>query len=347
METESQEQAKQARRLVYILKEVIAGKTLTTHQLQKLFSEEYNFNVTLRSVQRDLRVLQECVPTLEQIRDGNGVHWQLARTHFNGRSLIRVESNELLSFYILKSHLKTFKGTVIEDDTNKLAKKLEQLAPGDVFLDESLFWDQNVGQFDYSKHNDMLKEVIECIVKKKWVKITYHSTKQTTDKTYEVLFHGLFTYSGSIYIVTYFPSHRSFEAIALHGIMDIKRAVGQFPPNPKFDFKHFTDVRYGVYTGDRYRVILMVKKEFTGYFVGRYWHSTQRERYDEEGNLIIEMYVPIGMDLVAWILGWNEIIKVLQPKELVEKVVTKLDAARQNYRKKRVTSKRNFQPIKY
>ena len=58
---------------------------------------------------------------------------------------------------------------------------------------------------------------------------------------------------------------------------------------------------------------LKVKKKFVGYFVGRRWHKTQKESYDKKGNLIIELKVPIGMDLVSWIIGWNEAIKVMKP----------------------------------
>jgi predicted DNA-binding transcriptional regulator YafY len=45
------------------------------------------------------------------------------------------------------------------------------------------------------------------------------------------------------------------------------------------------------------------------------------------------MRVPIGMDLVSWILGWNKVIKVLRPVELREKVLAKAKEIIKMYKK--------------
>jgi predicted DNA-binding transcriptional regulator YafY len=38
---------------------------------------------------------------------------------------------------------------------------------------------------------------------------------------------------------------------------------------------------------------------------------------DKKGNIVLSMNVPIGIDLVNWVLSWPEAV-VVEPKELKE-----------------------------
>ena len=249
----------------------------------------------------------------------------------NPTNFLFIETGELLSFHFLKAHLKTFKGTVFEKDINELQSKLELLAPGEVFLDNGFYWDQNTGQYDYSDNDKILRKVIASIVDKKWLRVRYHSANQGTEKEYNVLFCGLFAYSGTLYVVTYFRYYDNYEALALQGIINIEPSKRTYKVKSKFNFKKFTKKRYGVFTGKVFTVKLQIDKKYREYFICRSWHTSQKTFNDENGNLIIEMRVPIGMDLVSWILSWNNIIRVIKPKKLREKVLLKAKAVIEMY----------------
>jgi len=323
-------QTEQSRRIMFAFNEFLKGKVLTTRELHDKIKNEFRPEITLRTVQRDLRVLQECVPLLEQWKEGKQVYWQLSRNYIKPNNIPVIESSDLFSFHILKAHLKSFKGTVIEQDVEKLKKKLEKLAPGHAFYDECLFWDQNFGTFDYSNYNQLLENVISFIVNKTWAHVRYYSVKQGTEKSYDCYFEGLFAYSGTVYVVTYFPYFEHHEALQLQGIKHLEQSYNKHEV-PEFDFTDFTEKRFGVYSSKPLDIKLKIKKKYAGYFAGRKWHKTQKENYDKQGNLIIEMTVPIGMDLVAWIMGWNEAIKVIKPKALREKVIAKMKLGLRNY----------------
>jgi predicted DNA-binding transcriptional regulator YafY len=296
---------------------------MTVLEMKNELIHEFDIDISLRTVQRDFKILQDAIPVLEQFKEGKAVYWRMSPIFKNPSNFMFVESNELLSFHLLKAHLKTFRGTLFETDTLDLQEKLETLAPGDVFLDDSFYWDQNAGQFDYTGYDKTLRLVIASIIDHQWVRVKYHSVKLNTEKEYDVYFCGLFVYLGTLYVVTYFHYFDNYEALALQGIKSVMPAKRSYEVKTKFDFHEFTKRRFGVYSGKTFKVKLQIDKQYKGYFEHRTWHTTQRTYENEDGNLIIEMFVPIGMDLVGWILSWNKVIKVLGPRQLKEKVMMK------------------------
>ncbi|MGB9770691.1 MAG: helix-turn-helix transcriptional regulator [Candidatus Kapaibacteriota bacterium] len=312
-------------------KKFLDGETLTSTQLQDMISEEIEI-VSLRTIQRDLRLLQKIEPSLVGTPRGKEIFWSIPKDFRVPKQIVRFESNEILAFHFLKAHLKTFRGTIIEKDVEKLYEKLEQLAPKEVILDETIYWDQNVGYYDYSKINDTLEKVIEATASKKWYTVTYSTPKSLSSKEIIVRFETIFSYLGVLYVVAYVPKHKIHVSLSIHNITKIEEKTDYYDAAPPFNFREWSSYRFGVFSGEIHNVRLLIKKEFIHFFINRRWHISQVEKYDKEGNLILEMRVPIGVDLINWILSWSDAIIVLEPKELIQKIVNRLHQALENYK---------------
>ncbi|MFN3306587.1 MAG: helix-turn-helix transcriptional regulator [Candidatus Kapaibacteriota bacterium] len=321
----------QPHRILYMYKKFLAGETLTSTQLQDMISEEIEI-VSIRTIQRDLRLLQKIEPTLVGTPKGKEIYWRIPKYFLQPKQVVRFETNELLAFHFLKAHLKTFRGTVIERDVEKLYNKLEKFAPKEVILDDTIYWDQNVGYYDYSKINDILKKVIECTASKKWYTVTYVTPKTSTSKDIVCRFETIFSYLGVLYVVAYVPKHKVHVSLAIHNISKIEENPDVIDVAPPFNFREWSSYRFGVFSGETRDVKLLVKKEFIHFFLNRRWHISQVEKLDKDGNLILEMRVPIGVDLINWILSWSDAIIVLEPKELIQKIVNRLTQALSNYK---------------
>lgn len=321
----------QPHRILYMYKKFLEGEVLTSNQLQDLISEEIEI-VSIRTIQRDLRLLQKIEPSLVGKPKGKEIYWSIPRDFRYPKQIVRFESNELLAFHFLKAHLKTFKGTVIEKDVEKLYKKIEKYAPKEVVLDETIYWDQNVGYYDYSKINDILNKVIEATASKKWYTVTYTTPKTLTSKDIIVRFETMFSYLGVLYVVAYVPKHKIHVSLSVHNITKIEEKSDFYEAAPPFNFREWSSYRFGVFSGEIHNVKLLIKKEFIHFFLNRRWHVSQVEKFDKDGNLILEMRVPIGVDLINWILSWSDAIIVLEPKELIQKIVNRLHYALNNYK---------------
>jgi len=319
----------QTQRIVFMLKKFQTGHKYTTTEVHQMICKEFGEH-SLRTVQRDMLLIKKSEPAMHYTKTGKEHLWYIPRDIRNTNAIMRIDHNELLSFHILKAHLKTFSGTVIEEDVNKLSQKIEQFAPNDIYAPESLFWDQNIGNFDYSDYDHIIKKVINVISKKQWINVDYNTSSKGVINKIMVLLRCLFTYNGSVYAVAYVPKHDTHIALTLQNIINIEVVKSKLKI-PNFDFKEWTQNRFGVFYGNIRRVVLGVHSNFKHYFINRKWHQSQVVTEDEDGGLTIELKVPIGADFVSWIMSWGNAIKIEKPNELIEVIKDNLQETLKQY----------------
>ncbi len=322
--------ADQVQRLVFLLKKFQTGHKFTTTEVYDLICKEFGEH-SLRTVQRDMLLLKDSEPALTSIKIGKENFWFIPKDIRNTDALMRINSNEMLSFYILKAHLKTFTGTVIEDDVIRLADKIEKYAPDDVYPPDSIFWDQNIGYFDYSHYDSYIQDIIKAITETRWIAIDYNTSNKGVANRIIVCLRCLFTYSGALYTVGYVPKHDVHIALAVHNIDSIEFMEDYQTALPPFDFKDWTKNRFGVFYGDIRKVVLSIKKEYKHYFTNRRWHQSQTTTEEKDGTLTIEMKVPIGPDFISWIMGWGSAIVVKKPMDLAKQLIKNHEDAIANY----------------
>jgi len=322
--------ADQIHRIVYLLRKFQTGTKFTTKEILDELPSEFS-DVSLRTIQRDLVLLQECEPSLTFSKQGKVVTWEIPRIARRPSNLIKLSANELLSFHVLKAHLKTFHGTMIEEEVNQLTKKLEEIAPQEVYSDESLYWDQNIGHFDYTNFDPIIRKVINFTAHKTWVTVEYNPKNMGEIHKFTGLFRKLFTYTGYLYVVAYIPKHESHIALAIQNIEHITPYEEFRHKIPEFDFNDWTKNRFGVFYGEIRNVELKINREYKYYFINRRWHQTQSESVDAEGNLLLRMKIPICPDFIAWVISWGDAVTVMEPEELIEEVKENLTSTLMNY----------------
>ena len=316
--------SKQAKRIVFMLKKLQNGDKLTAIDFKDMIHDEFG-PVSLRTVQRDLKVLEECETAVDVLPEGKSLRYYIPRTMRRGVAM-RIESNDLLSFHILKAHLKTFKGTMIEEHTKHLSDQLDEYFPYNIFEKESLYWNKNIGQFDYTDYYKTIRQVIHNASKGEWVEIIY-SALDNPDQPIILkgILDSIFTYYGYLYVAAYVTKHKKYIALAIHRIDKIQRIDKQNVKVPKFNFTEFASSRFGVFEAEPTKVMLRIKKKYAHYFENRFWHNSQRFTRDIHNNLLISMNVPIAPDFISWVFSWGDIITVLKPNSLRAEILHKAD----------------------
>ncbi|ROL61951.1 WYL domain-containing protein, partial [Bacteroidetes/Chlorobi group bacterium ChocPot_Mid] len=261
MDTESVKTA----RVLFLYKKLLNGKKFTTDEAHEMIEDEFG-TTSVRSVQRDLSLLQECEPMLFSEKDGRQNVWKLEKSAVKPKAIVHFEKNQLLSFHILKAHLKAFRKTVIEEEIKTLTDKLEEIAPHEVFSYDSLYWDQNIGQYDYTQKDPTIRRIIKFISEEQWVKVEYRSGGKEKVKKFDILLRCFFYYSGSLYCVAYVPYHGHHIALAVQHIDKLEPLETHRYKAKKFDFKEWSKYRFGVYHGELKKVVLRIHKGFNVYF---------------------------------------------------------------------------------
>lgn len=326
------EKLNKTERILFILDNLSHRESFTTSQMMAKF-DRANYEVSERKVQRDLEALHKFNKIKLLGREKREKLWMYNEVLQKIPS-IYIPENEVLSFHILKAHLQHFKGTVIEESINELFKKLEDVIPGDVFSKESMFWDKNFGKYDYFQVDATIRRSIKYISNNKWIEVDYYNAPKDKTSTFICYPRTMFEYSGSLYLVVYLPKpaddHRVLLIQNIEKIVELKNKAEEKMKKikvPEFKFDEWAKYRFGVFFGDLVNVKLLIKKDYKRFFENRHWNHSQKFTKQRNGSLLLEMQVPIVPDFVSWIVGWGEGIKVLEPQELIDRVVSTHKAA--------------------
>jgi predicted DNA-binding transcriptional regulator YafY len=320
----------QAQRCIYMLKKFQFGVIFTSKELREYFRNEYP-NISLRTIQRDLALLQECEPRLERYKEGRESFWRIPRSVRPASNVFQFQSSDLLSFHILKAYLKTFKNSAIDESIKRLTKVLEEIVPDDVYLSEIFYWDKNVGHFNYSGHIPLIRSIINHISAKQLVRIEYHSKRLNTHSSFEAVLRTMFNNNGFVYTVAYIPKHKEHVPLAVQNIESIEPVKTEKIKLPKFDFTRWSDKRFGVFGGTVKFVKLKVKKDYEHYFINRFWHHSQEVFYSND-DLILQFRVPLGPDFISWVMSWGEAFEVIQPNILKERLIKQAETVLSYYK---------------
>ncbi|MEI6090243.1 MAG: WYL domain-containing protein [bacterium] len=325
IETDSE----QARRTLTIYKMFLTERTMTTSEVCQKMLKRFG-GISKRSIQRDLKILKD-EGILELVGAGSQCSWTISKKNTYDKIPVKIRDSELLSFYMLKAYLGTFRGTTIESNLKELEKKLETMAPGDVFMEENFYGDQNIGYYDYSDKNEIIQAIVKHIIEKNRIKIKYHRIYDDVTKEYNLIPQFLYTYAGTTYLVAYNPIRDISTNFAIQNILKVEESYTTSYFKTEFDYNEFRNQRFAVFDGEIHKVVLKIKEEYAKYFTNRLWHPSQRIKTDSKGNLILTMEVPISPDITGWICQWSEAITVIEPTELKDKIISQLTNAITNY----------------
>ncbi len=299
------------------------GKHTTAEILNAVKGNSEINNVSLRQIQRDLSVL-EAGNVIERDDNERTVYWNIRKEH---RNILPTTFNqdELLSLHTLKSYLQQFKGSVIDKQVTTLLNKLDTKAKGTVV---SLTLEHNFGRYVYPNNNEILNTVIQFVIENCWVDIEYRNSIGNSKK-FPVKLYRIFGFNGELYVAAFQAKHRNYLALALRNIISVHHADADYPEHI-FNEAEFTKNRFGVFHGEPVKVRLTIKKEMTSFFTNRTWHPTQQFTNKPNGDVQLTLHVPLSPDLVTWILGWSQFIRVQSPKKLKAEVLTCLQKGMEN-----------------
>ncbi len=312
-----------AERIMHLIKRMESGYKLTTDDVNRFYNNNLNTVVDLRSSQRDFQDIQGFDSRVRIMKSRGRKYIHIPNVSKRIFQEPRVAKNELLSLYILKAHLNAFRGTDIEDKIENLIDVLEEEYPEDVYSTDSLFWDQNFGKFNYANHSATINSIVEHIVQKNCVKVTYERTIGQKENSFKCYFRKFFQYEGGLYVAAYVPFHKNDIALSVQYIKKMRKVLSEENEIPDFDFNEFTKYRFGVFYGKEQQVMLKIDKSVKHYFENREFHYTQEE-FDDNGDLVLRMDVPLSPELETWIMGWIDKIQIIQPDRLKKSILKRV-----------------------
>jgi len=284
-------------RLLYILNKLDRGGKVSTRGLSK------EFNVSQRSVQRDLELLNMV---------GFPLTTSDAATHsftegFSLRKLmLSKEEASLLSFlYEIAKSL----GRSFEESFGGIMKKVLTKES------EPIFYAKVPEGVKLDKEYPFMKDLEHGIRRSLKTGVTYQSKKEEKSRVvhpYKVIF-----FEGFWYLLARTDQDEKIFKLGLENIRGVKVLSGHFevPGN----LKTMLDESVNIWFADQRnkRVVLKVDKEAAKFFKGKKYLPLQKViKENKDGSLIIETKVSHNMEVVPTVFLWIPYVRVTTPKKL-------------------------------
>ena len=287
-------------RLLFILNKLDQGSKISTRDLSS------EFNVTLRTVQRDLELLNMAGFPLTP--SDKGIH-SFADGFSLKKLMLSKEEASLLSFLfeVAKSLGRNF-----EESFGELIKKvLTQEA-------EPLFYAKIPEGIRIDKEYPFMNDLKDAVERRKKVEVRYVTEKN--DKTFTIDPFKVIFFDGFWYLLARSDDERIIK-LRLECIKGVKVLANHFdiPAN----LKAMLDESVNVWFTDQRnkRVVLKVEKQAARFFkVKRYLPLQKIIEENKDGSIVVETKVSQDMEVVPTVFLWIPYVKIVSPKSLKEAV---------------------------
>lgn len=294
--------------------------------------------VSTRSVRRYLRELGkstklEPVPT----RDGPALAWRIKPTE-RGRAVMlrRTQAYGLLA---VRRAFEVMRGSALYDEIDVVTRALLQLAhrpthlgASDIASDtrlETRFVHAPEVQRSYAQRGAELDDLFRAVADLRVLSFFY------AGRTDRVVFHpyAMILYRGAVHAVGLDVRAGRLDSLLLDKIKDTHASdTERFVLPHDFDADDFVHGAFGVAPPSaKARVTIEFDPRVADGVRAERVHPTQRIAAAPDGRVRLTMSLPLTEGLVAWVLGFGAAARVVEPDELRDAVIERLESALGRY----------------
>ena len=188
------------------------------------------------------------------------------------------------------------------------------------------------GSIDYTPHQEVLRNLIEAITKKKVCNITYQALGAEQSRAHHIMPLKIFSHKDTVYVHARrctptgqpFTDDDFYPLLAVHRFKKVivLENTYEFPAN--YDFEGFFNQTFGVIKGEGFRV----KARFTGWaakhVAERIWSANQKITPEEDGAIILEFDATSESEVIGWVLSFGAEAVLLSTDSLRQKLVDEI-----------------------
>lgn len=307
---EANETAKKVMRLFKIVTTIQARPGVKASDLAT------QFGVTVRTVYRDLQVLQDA-----------GVPWYFDRAT-NGYRLaegyvlrpLTFTFEEALSVLLSMSTMAAQKGTPFARNIGSARDKILAVMSSShkeftdligTRIDFSL-----PSSIDYSKVSDIFEELDGCILKGYQIKMKYVSrkTSDTVDRVVDP--YALMFRANAWYMVAFCHLRGETRTFRIDRIKELKKTGANFEVPSDFSLEKYMAGSWQVERGEEQTVRIRFAPETAAWVREVQFHPSQQVEDLPDGGIVFTARVAVTDELKRWVLGFGAEAEVLEPEGL-------------------------------
>ncbi|MEW6322943.1 MAG: transcriptional regulator [Acidobacteriota bacterium] len=294
-----------------------------------------HFDVTRRTIWRDLQALQEVGFPLRDEKRDRRTYWLLAREPLRALGSAGLSWSEVCSLYVSQALLLSLTGTPFERGMRSVVAKVEKALspqmkrflgdlPGVVHVKAA-----PRKRVEAERYPEVVARVIEACQRRHVATMRYFSAHRAREKQYLVHPYQVGYHDGGLYLSAFVPEYGALRTFAIERIRAfvVDRRTFEATDVSGNAFGH----SLGVSQGSPERIVIDFGPRVAKYVAERQWHASQQLAPLPDGGVRCCLRVCRDYALEQWVLSWGPHAKVVSPSVLAEQILSRLEEARLVY----------------
>jgi predicted DNA-binding transcriptional regulator YafY len=177
-------------------------------------------------------------------------------------------------------------------------------------------------QEDYGTLDGIFAQLLTAILGKRIVSVQYYLPHEQKNVAVDLSPYHLMYNDKGWYVLGKSSLRNGFHTLKLSRIGEVDISDKRFIEDEKFNLsEQLGRVWSMAYEGKLYDVKLKFLPRIAHSAAEVKWHSTQKETFMNDGSAIIEFSIDGLDEIIWWILGYGDQVKVLAPEVLRQRII--------------------------
>lgn len=277
--------------------------------------------VSTKSIHRDIEFMRDRLDLpVEYDPVKYGYHYSEEVSAFPN---FQVTEGEMVALLVAEKALQQYRGTTFEKPLVSAFHKIEEALPDTISLNLSE-WDESISfrtsaipQLDL----DIFDQLAKAVSRKKQLELQYRKPGQKKGEARVVDPYHLANINGEWFLFAHCHLRKDLRTFVPARILSIQETGQTFERPKKFSIEDRLQGSFGVHSGkESFRVVIQFSHQVSDYIREKTWHPTQKIKSLPNDGIELTITLSSLVEIHRWILGWGEHAKVIEPKNLQERL---------------------------
>ena len=288
--------------------------------------------VSSKTVQRDIDFMRDRLGLpIEYDPLRFGYHYTEEVTSFPS---IEVSEGEVAALFVAQKALAQYRGTPFERPLRSAFRKI-----ADSLRDRVSFsWNDMEEAISFHSAGasvadlTLFETVSGAVLKSVELEMEYRKLQSAGYEPRRVRPYHIACLENQWYLFAEDLERKQLRTFALPRMRTVRATKTRFRRPANFSIEKVLSGSFGVFSGGKKHRIRLQFDAFAARLVSeRTWHETQRISTHRDGGITLELELGGLEEIERWVLSWGRHVRVLAPKELIERVRAEVASVAQIY----------------
>jgi predicted DNA-binding transcriptional regulator YafY len=255
---------------------------------------------------------------------------------------VKLDEEEIKALLIAAHILTTDNGFAFEHELKRAVTKIKNVSIKNddvlsVINPSKEFKIYNIG--DLEKIDDMMCKINYAMSKGRSLDISYYSQTKNSAAKGRMDPYNIVLREGDWHIIAYSHLKNEVMLLNLSRVKSLRVTEDIFIKPKDFSLGDFLEKNWGLFRGSNKQIKIKFSKKAAEFVKDIKWHPYQSIESQEDGGIILSLYLDEFAEIKQWILGFGAEAEVLEPEELRKEISDDITELYINYKIENVVKK--------